>query len=200
MTIATGRRPSEARERLLRIASEIFYAEGIHDVGVDHILERAAVTRSTFYRHFPSKEDLVLAYLQAVDDASRAAVSEAAPAADSPANLLRTIARGLGAQICRPGFRGCAFINAAAEYPDPDSPVRRAILTHRDWLRSTVEDVFRQAGHADPETAARYFMMLRDGAMVAGYLHDAEQAVADLEQAVVELLPTPSARRPIAKS
>src|SRR5262249_49740655 len=69
-----GQRPSEARDRLLRTASAIFYAKGINSVGVEEIVSEARVTRATFYRHFPSKEDLIVAYLKATDDDVRAQV------------------------------------------------------------------------------------------------------------------------------
>ncbi len=189
MVTTTGR-ASEPRERLLRTASAIFYAEGIHDVGVDQVLQLAGVTRSTFYRHFPSKEDLVVAYIRATDDEIRGALAAADSAALSPVELIRRLAWGLGATICRPGFRGCAFINAAAEYPDRTSPVHRAVLDHREWLRSTVADALRRSGNPEPEAAAQHFMMLRDGAMVAGYLGDPEQARQTLERGVDFLLTT----------
>jgi AcrR family transcriptional regulator len=80
----TGTRPSEARMRVLTTATRIFYAEGIHSVGVDRIVNEAKVTRATFYRHFPGKEDLVLAYLLGADQAIRGQV-ETAVAAGRPA-------------------------------------------------------------------------------------------------------------------
>ena len=186
---STVRPVSEARTRLLRTASEIFYAEGIHDIGVDRILEQATVTRSTFYRHFPSKEELVLAYVQSMDAAVREALRQASDPATGPRDLLRTLTDLMGTEICRPGFRGCAFINAAAEYPNPDSPVHRAVLEHRAWLRLTVADALGQAGHPEPERAARHFIMLRDGAMIAGYLNDPAQARQTLQEGVEALLP-----------
>ena len=181
-------RTSEPRERLLRTASAIFYAEGIHDVGVDRILEAAGVTRSTFYRHFPSKEDLVVAYVQGADQAIRGALEAPGPAVLSPVETIQRLAWGMGATICRPGFRGCAFINAAAEYPDPASPVHRAVLDHRQWLQSTVAEALGRSGSPEPEAAARHFMMLRDGAMVAGYLGDPQLARQTLERGVDVLL------------
>jgi AcrR family transcriptional regulator len=184
----TAGRTSQARTRLLRTASEIFYTEGIHDIGVDRILDQAAVTRSTFYRHFPSKEDLVLAYIQATDAAVRETLEQADALELEPREVLRTLAGLMADQICRPGFRGCAFINAAAEYPDPASPVHRAVLEHRAWLSGTVAEAMRRAGHADPDRATRHFMMLRDGAMVAGYLHDPQLARETLELGVEDLL------------
>src|SRR5689334_18106094 len=119
-------RPSEARSRLLDTAIGIFYAEGIHSVGIYRIVAEAKVTRATLYRHFPGKEDLVLAYLGEVDRAMRgqaeAAIAGAATAPDGVRALADAIAQG----IRSPGFRGCAFLNAVAEYPDPAHPVHRA--------------------------------------------------------------------------
>lgn len=187
-------RVSAARTRLLRTASEIFYAEGIHHIGVDRILDRAEVTRSTFYRHFPGKEDLVLAYIRALDAAVRASLEKSIGAEPTPGpeHRLQALTDLMSMQICKPGFRGCAFINAAAEYPDPDSPVHRAVLDHRTWLSETVTDALRHAGHPDPDQAARQFMMLRDGAMVSGYLHDSAQARETLKQGVEALLLKPA--------
>src|SRR4051794_16672303 len=164
MPTSSGR-ISVARERLLQTASEIFYREGIHDIGVDRILDQAEVTRSTFYRHFPGKEDLVLAYIQATDTAVRAAAHQADRSDTDKGAALRVLTSLFSREVCRPGFRGCAFINAAAEYPDPASPVHRAVIRHREWLSAAVAEAFRQAGHLEPERATRHFMMLRDGAM-----------------------------------
>ncbi len=85
-------------------------------------------------------------------------------------------------------FRGCAFINAAAEYPDPASPVRRAVLAHREWLESTLTEAFRRAGHPAPAEAGRRWTVLRDGATVAGYLDDPGAARATLTAGVRDLL------------
>ena len=175
-------RASAARERLLRTASDLFYAEGLRGVGVDRIVSEAAVTRATFYRHFPSKEVLVVGYLEAVDEAVRARVT------GTGAELLRDLAGAIGEQLCRPGFRGCPFINAAAEHPDPQDAVHRAVVSHRDWLARTVRDAFAEAGTPDPDDAAQRFVMLRDGAMVAGYLGDPASTAATLRAGVEDLL------------
>ncbi|WP_214402351.1 TetR/AcrR family transcriptional regulator [Pseudonocardia lacus] len=175
MSTTTGRRVSEARERLLRTASALFYAEGIRAVGVDRVVEEAGVTRATFYRHFPGKDDLVVAYLGVVHDAVRDAAGEEAGAA----RLRRTVG-AMTETLCSPGFRGCSFINAAAEFADPDSPVHRAVAAHRGWLSALFATDLAAAGHPDPDGAAAHLMMLRDGAMVAGYLADPEVARATL--------------------
>ena len=183
-------RPSPARDRLLRTASSLFYAEGLRGVGVDRVIAEAAVTRATFYRHFPGKEALVVAYLERVDAAVRERAGALPEDAAGAAAWLLALTEAVGDQVCGAGFRGCAFINAAAEYPDPDSPVRRAVLVHREWLLAEVTAAFRSAGHPDPEEAARRWMVLRDGAMVAGYLADPAPARATLTAGVRDLLAT----------
>lgn len=165
---------SEARSRLLSTASELFYAEGLHSVGVDRIINSAPVTRATFYRHFPSKDDLVVAYLTGADEAIRAQVDAVRADGSTPDDVVRGVARSITDGIRSKGFRGCAFLNAAAEYPDPTHPVHRAVLKHRDWFLATVTDLFADAEEIDPGSAARHFVMLRDGAMTAGCLTDPE--------------------------
>ncbi|WP_144127037.1 TetR/AcrR family transcriptional regulator [Catellatospora sichuanensis] len=165
-------RPSEARQRLLSTATRIFYAEGIHSVGVDRIISEAKVTRATFYRHFPGKEDLVLAHLQSADEAIRGQVEAAVAASPSAADTVRAIAAGITAAIQSPDFRGCAFLNAVAEYPDPGHPVHRAVLAHRQWFLDTINTLMTSIEPTKAEPAARHFVMLRDGAMAAGCLFD----------------------------
>ena len=162
---------SEPRERLLSTAMGIFYADGIRTVGVDRIIAEAGVTKATFYRHFPSKEDLVLAYLRTAHNAIRHELESVAENAER-FDLLRAVAGGVAQDVCRPGFRGCAFINAGAEYADSSSPVRQVVQEHRDWYQQFLVDAFAAAGHTDPEAAADHFALLRDGAMVRGYLSD----------------------------
>lgn len=161
---------SEARERLLRTASELFYAEGIHVVGVDRIVAAAGVTRATFYRHFPSKEHLVEAYLGVEDANLRAALDGAQGATDDPVELVGLIIQGIAEDVARHHTRGCPFINAAAEYPDADSGVRRAIDRHRTWFRGVLEDALTAAGADDAVTRAGQLVLLRDAALVGGYL------------------------------
>ncbi|MGX6605044.1 TetR/AcrR family transcriptional regulator [Micromonosporaceae bacterium Da 78-11] len=165
-------RPSEARLRLLATASRIFYAEGIHAVGVDRIVAEAQVTRATFYRHFPGKEDLVVAYLQAADQAIRGQVEAAVAAGLPPGDVVRAVAASIAEGIRSAGFRGCAFLNAVAEYPAPDHPVHQAVLAHRQWFLDTINTLMARIKKTSAENAAQHFVMLRDGAMAAGCLFD----------------------------
>ena len=181
-------RVSEARTRLLGTATRLFYLEGLHSVGIDRIVAEAHVTRATLYRHFPSKDDLVVAYLTEADQAIRGQVAAARAGAGSPLEVVRAVAEGIAAGIRSPGFRGCAFLNAAAEYPDPAHPVHRAVLAHREWFLDTVTELLALTGESPPEPAGRHFVMLRDGAMAAGCLTDPEPVCETFLLGVEELL------------
>jgi AcrR family transcriptional regulator len=167
-----GGRTSEARTRLLDTATRIFYSEGIHSVGVDRIVAEAKVTRATLYRHFPGKEELVLAYLAQADQGIRAQVAEAVGSSPSPREQIRAVARSITDGIRSPGFRGCAFLNAVAEYPDPSHPIHQAVMAHREWFLQTLTDLIARAGEGPADAAGRHLVMLRDGAMAAGCLFD----------------------------
>ncbi|MDT7621972.1 MAG: hypothetical protein QOF99_2873 [Pseudonocardiales bacterium] len=188
-----GPRRSEARERLLATASGLFYREGIRAVGVERILAEAPATRATFYRHFPSKEDLVVAYLRGVDTHIRAGVQAAIEAAPSPADALRAIGTAVADALAEPEFRGCAFLKAAAEYPDPDDRVHQAVLEHRAWYAATLTELFAQVfgtspRRPNPEHAARHFVMMRDGAMSGAHLDGADSVGAAFHRGVEGLL------------
>jgi AcrR family transcriptional regulator len=172
-----AQRRSEARERLLRTASGLFYTKGVHAVGVDEIISRARVTRATFYRHFPSKDDLIVEYIRTADQHVRDAVAAALEKPTSPDFGVRAIADYVASQIKTPGFRGCAFLNAAAEYPVAEDPIHQAVLAHRTWFYETVRDQFSLVSDR-AELAAKHFVMLRDGAMAEGCLTDADNTIA----------------------
>lgn len=163
---------SEARSRLLATATRVFYAEGLHSVGIDRIVAEAKVTRATLYRHFPSKDDLVVAYLRAVHDVEREAFDKVVAGGLPAADALRTVAKGIADGIRSAQFRGCAFLNAVAEYPDPGHPVHKAVLEHREWFLDAVTGLLAQVGKSPAGPAGRHFVMLRDGAMAAGCLSD----------------------------
>ena len=119
------RRPSAARARILATADRLFYAKGIRAVGVDRVVAEARVTRVTFYRHFPSKDHLIAAYLNRRlehDQGQFARLRRDHP--DDPRAVLTALVQALAKRHAAPGFRGCAYANLAAEYCDQDHPAR----------------------------------------------------------------------------
>lgn len=173
---AAPARPSPARQRLLQAATDLFYNEGIHSVGVDRIIEAAGVTRATMYKQFDGKEGLVLAYLHGEDQGLRALFAHAGAASDDPAVLLDLVVAGVADDIRERHTRGCPFINAAAEYPS-EGPVRDLIAEHREWFRSILEQLAAGAGLREPAELAASLVLLRDAALVGGYL-DGQDRVA----------------------
>lgn len=176
------------KDRLLATASRLFYAEGIHAVGVERLVSEASVTRATFYRHYPTKDDLVAAYLRTASTQIRAAV-DAARAGKPPREALAAALSVVGDATCGEDFRGCQFLNAAAEYPDPGHLVRAVIEDHRAWFFGVLRDEAAAAGHPDPDHAARVLVLLRDGALHGGELDDAETVRTTLRRAVEDFLP-----------
>ncbi|MCL3817541.1 TetR/AcrR family transcriptional regulator [Aeromicrobium wangtongii] len=168
-----GTVPGSVRERLIDAANELFYAYGLRAVSVDKVIERAGTTKVTFYRHFHSKDELVVAYLEGRAAAERDGMGAAIAHADGDVDeALRLIADHTGTAACTAGFRGCPFINAAAEYPDPETAVRKTVDAHRAWCKGAYEQLVAPLDLPDPAAVADDLMLLRDGVMVAGYLGD----------------------------
>jgi AcrR family transcriptional regulator len=190
MTSAEGEAPDSPtaarvpmRERIVEAATELFYAQGLRAVSAEKIIARVGITKVTFYRHFPTKDDLIVAYLERRAKWERDGMAQARQAATDAAGVFQILAAAIGAESCRPGFRGCPFINAAAEYADPDHPVRRVVDAHRRWFTRAIEDLLGEIGVSDRARVADELVMLRDGAMVSGYLSDPAGVAAALGNA-----------------
>ncbi|MFI7212556.1 TetR/AcrR family transcriptional regulator [Micromonospora maritima] len=167
-----------ARDRILDTAFRLFYAYGPRGVGVDTVIAESGVAKATLYKHFPRKDDLVLAYLDKVDQAWSGALRAAAAAAgDDPREQLVGMFDALGGACRREGYHGCAFINTAAESP-AGSPVHARTVAHKSAVRAWVTDLARQAGAAEPELLARQLTLLLDGGLAGGVL-DGDPTIAD---------------------
>ncbi|MET7335032.1 TetR/AcrR family transcriptional regulator [Nonomuraea sp. NPDC005650] len=181
-----GRRPSPARERVLETATRLFYTEGVHSVGIDRIIAEAGVAKATFYHHFPGKDDLVRAYVTQQTALQRAMV--AALKAASPRGKLMELFAFMCEFGAGPDYRGCPFVNTAAEYPDPAHPVRQAINEYRRWVRGLYRDLLAADGHPDPEVTAGIVLLLRDGLVVGFDLDDPATVRAAAQEALTRVL------------
>jgi len=178
---------SPARRRLLDTATRLFYAGGIHAVGIDRIIAEAGVAKATFYSHFPSKDDLVVAYLEEQDRIGRVAV--AALPAQAPREMLAAILGRISTAGMAGDFRGCPFLNAAAEYTDPASSVRQAIDARRAWYRGVLREQLIADGDTAPDVTASLLVALSDGLLEIAYLDDPRSVPALIEAALERLLP-----------
>jgi AcrR family transcriptional regulator len=161
-----------AKLRILETATDLFYRVGIHAVGVDRLISESSVTKATFYKHYGSKDRLILDYVTAAHDRERAALDELVRSSDDAEDTLRTLVAAIVATIDSPGFRGCAFLNAAVEFPKPLDPVRAVVGRHRDWYTGVLAGLLQNLGHPMPGDAADEVMLARDGAMSGGYAGD----------------------------
>lgn len=177
---------STARRRLLDTATHLFYTEGIRAVGIDRIIAEAGVAKATFYNHFPSKDDLVLAYIEELDQLGREAVS--ALPEQPPRAMIAAVMGRISDAVTAGGWRGCPFLNAAAEYPDPASPVRRAINARRVWYHDSLQNFLEEDGDAAPSVTASLLVALSDGLLESAYLDDANSVPALVRESVTRLL------------
>jgi AcrR family transcriptional regulator len=170
---------SDARERLLTAAYELFSQRGVQAVGIDAIIERSGVARQTMYRHFDSKQELVLAFLERREqlwtrDWLEAEVTRRVA---DPRERLLAIFDVFDEWFRTPNFEGCSFINVLLEHPDGGHPVHRAAAAYLAGIRRFLGDLARQAGIPDPEDFAREWHILMKGAIVAAGEGDREAAI-----------------------
>ncbi len=184
-----------ARERILDTAFRLFYARGPRGVGVDTVVAESGVAKTTLYKHFPRKDDLVLAYLDKVDQAWFGQLRVAARAAgDDPRAQLVGMFDALGMAARRDGYHGCAFINTAAE-SDTGSDVHARTVEHKHVGRAWVSVLARRAGATDPDQLARQLTLLIDGGLSAGVL-DADPATPAAAKTAARTLVDAACRTP----
>ena len=167
-----------ARDRILETAFALFYARGVRAVGVDTVIAESRVAKATLYKHFPRKDDLVLAYLDKVDETWRSQLEAAAAAAGAdPRDRLVGMFDALVTACRRDGYHGCAFINTAAESVS-GSDVHARTVAHKNAVRAWVRELAVAAGAEDPDGLALGLTLLLDGGLAAGVL-DGDPDAAD---------------------
>jgi AcrR family transcriptional regulator len=165
-----------ARERLLDAADELFYADGVHVVGIDRVIERAGVAKATLYSTFGSKDELIRAYLRRRHERRQARFTAAIARYDEPRARILAVFEALAEVMALPGYRGCAFVNASAEGP-PGGPVEEESARARAWTRSLFRELAVEAGAEDPDGLAYDLVVLHDGALATARM-DADPAAA----------------------
>ena len=167
-----------ARARILDAAYELFSQNGIQAVGIDAVISRSGVARQTLYRHFASKQALVLAFLERREDLwTRGWLeSEVHRRADDPRSRLLAIFDVFDEWFGRADFEGCSFINVMLEHADPSDPVHRASVSYLAAIRNFLEDLAREAGIADAQDFAGQWHILMKGSIVAAGEGDRDAA------------------------
>jgi AcrR family transcriptional regulator len=163
------------RERVMETACDLFYRQGYHATGINQLIAESGVAKASFYDHFASKDDLLLAYLQ---EMSRRDIEELRAYCErydtarerfyAPFELVR-------AWFPESGYRGCPFQNAAAEVPTGDARLHRAVRSHRERIRKVLRELTRAYAPEEPALAGRdleeladTYLVLFEGALALG--------------------------------
>ncbi len=186
----------EVRERILRTASELFYSEGAHAVGVDLVVERAGVAKTSLYRHFGSKDDLIAAFLHNEDEEFWKHWESVAQQHQSDAQAeLDAHMQSIAERVGRRNYRGCPQLNIAAEFPDATHPARVIALSHKQRLRRYLEEIAGRLHVRRPHELAAQLLLLVNGAFVSSSVIGAEEAPSVLVGAAHALVT--AARSPL---
>jgi AcrR family transcriptional regulator len=166
------KRASAVRGRVLDAASGLFYQRGLRATGIDRLLEQAGAAKASLYAHFPSKDDLIAAYLTQQAARRRELVERrlADSGADARGRLLLLFDL-LVESVGKPEFRGCPFQKATGELADPAHPGRKPVQRYRAWFRNLVRRLIVDAG-AEPEPLTRTLIVLHEGALATALMDD----------------------------
>jgi len=178
-----------ARERILATANELFYRDGIHATGVDTVVERSGVSKTSLYRAFRSKDELIAAFATERDQSFWAwwdRVEERHT--EDPRALLEALLSRIAKLIGHSSYRGCAFLNLATEFPDPNHPGRVVAAGNKEEMRRRLATIVAELGVSDPDRVASQLVLLINGAMVIGLVAVPADLKDELVDAAMKLL------------
>ncbi len=180
---------AEKRAHLINVAAEIFNRSGYHAAGVDQVIAESGIAKTTLYRHFRSKDDLIVAVLARIDEQFREDMRAAVDglAADPAAKLLATF-DFLEAWFASKTFRGCPFISAAREYGERTNPVFQESATHKRLVLAYFEELAYAAGYGDARKIAREINLLHEGATAVAHITGSSEAAAMAKEMAVRLI------------
>jgi AcrR family transcriptional regulator len=175
---AAATKPTDLRGQILETASNLFYRRGVRAVGVDLVIREAGVAKTSLYRYFPTKDDLVVAFLER-EDADFWSVWDAVAHrhTDDPAGEIEAHMRWIGDRLSRSNYRGCPQINVAAEFAEPDHPARQVARSHMQALRARLAGIARRMGVTRPDELGAQLALLVNGAFVSSGLLAPKEAI-----------------------
>lgn len=177
------------REHLLEVATQLFHRYGYHAVGLDTILEKSEVSRTTLFKHFPNKDALIVTALKRRDQQAREHFFKALTEHPGPfSERIAYMFDLLAAWVRREDFTGCLFINATAEYADHRDPIHQAAKAHKDAYRDFLTHLAADAGALDPAMLAEQLMLLADGLIVTCHVAGPRQFPEGAKAAALQIV------------
>lgn len=181
-------RPTK-RDELVQKALQAFYRNGFQATGMDMLVAETGISKTSMYKHFRTKEELILAVLRLRDEHFRNWLyRRMEELADTPRQQLIAMFDALGEWFNEPGYKGCMFIKASSEYQDASHPIHKQSAEHKRMLERHARKLAEEAGLASPGDLARQLLLLKEGAMVTAHLGHTDNPALDAKAAAVQLL------------
>jgi len=181
-------RPTK-RDELVQKALKVFYRNGFHATGMDMLVTETSISKTSMYKHFRTKEDLILAVLRLRDEKFRNWLfRRMEELGGTPGEQLIAMFDALGEWFSGKDYSGCMFINASAEYARPDDPIHMVAGEHKKLILKFLRELTVAAGATEPEKLADGLMFLMEGAIVMSYVAGDKDAAARAKKAAKMLL------------
>jgi len=176
------------RDKVFHTASRLFYQNGYRAIGVDTLAAESGIGKMTLYRHYPSKDDLIVAYLKDSDELFWRNFEQITKDASTAREKLLAFFQSLQEYVKTPACYGCPFLNIATEYPDPDYPGHQVALEHKQTVRARFRQLAQEAGAKNPDVIANQLVLLMDGAYMASRMFGMKNPGTHLAEAAKTLI------------
>lgn len=176
------------KDKVFQTAARLFYQNGYRAIGVDTIAAEAGIGKMTLYRHYPSKDDLIVAYLKDSDEIFWKNFEQITKDAVTPREKLLAFFESLQDYVKTPACYGCPFLNVATEYPETDYPGHQVAVEHKQSVRIRFRQLAKQAGARNPEILADQLFLLMDGAYMASRMFGTKNPASHLASAAKTLI------------
>jgi len=176
------------KDKVFQTAARLFYQHGYRAIGVDTIAAESGIGKMTLYRHYPSKDDLIVAYLKDSDHLFWNNFEQITKDASTPREKLLAFFRSLQEYVKTPACYGCPFLNVATEYPETDHPGHQIALEHKQTVRARFRQLAKDAGAKKPDVLADQLFLLMDGAYMAARMFGIKNPAVHLAEASQTLI------------
>ena len=176
------------RDQVFQTAARLFYQNGYRAIGVDTIAAESGIGKMTLYRHYPSKDDLIVAYLKDSDEVFWNGFEQLTKNAATPREKLMAFFEGLQDYVTTPACYGCPFLNVSTEYPETDYPGHQVAIEHKQSVRVKFRQLAKEAGAKKPDVLADQLFLLMDGAYMASRMFGAKNPAAHVAEAAQILI------------
>lgn len=179
---------AKPKDILFQKAARLFYQHGYRAIGVDTIAAESGIGKMTLYRHYPSKDDLIVAYLKDSNETFWTNFDEIVKDAVTPREKLLAFFESLQEYVNTPACYGCPFLNVATEFPEADHPGHQIALEHKQSVRAKFRALTKEAGVREPNVLADQLFLLMDGAYMASRMFGAKNPASHLASAAKTLI------------